>query len=76
MGWNKLKYLNSKRLIEYDFRMGYIQDKDDLRSRYDISLMYDDFEYAKAVDDFCNRLGFDVTKKKNRVELKPVDYVG
>lgn len=53
MGWNQSKYENYKRLIRYDYSMGYINGTEGLRNMYLAFIAYDEFECAKVVDEFC-----------------------
>ena len=53
MGWNQSKYENYKRLIRYDYSMGYINGIQGLKNMYHNFILLDQFECAKVVDEFC-----------------------
>lgn len=63
MGWNQSKYENYKRLIRYDYSMGYINGIQGLQNMYLTFIAFDEFECAKVVDEFCKEVkGIDISQ--------------
>lgn len=67
MGWNQSKYENYKRLLRYDYSMGYINGIQGLQKIYLTFIAFDEFECAKVVDEFCKEeKGIDISQPISR----------